>query len=100
MFTSVVCSLRTFSISLRICTEKANSSSVFNFCFIPLIYFFYPETQNLTLEQIDKLFTGEKILLHWQGSMGEKGATTAGLDSHSDTKEGSAVEHQVEALGA
>jgi hypothetical protein len=37
--------------------------------FIPLIYFFYPETQNLTLEQIDRLFTGEKTLLHWKSSM-------------------------------
>jgi hypothetical protein len=41
----------------------------FNLLFIPLIYFFYPETQNLTLEQIDKLFTGEKTLLHWKPSM-------------------------------
>ncbi|KAK2613986.1 hypothetical protein N8I77_000851 [Diaporthe amygdali] len=46
---------------------------VFNFCFLPLIYFFYPETQNLTLEQIDKLFTGDKIMLHWTPSMGEIG---------------------------
>ncbi|KAI3397951.1 hypothetical protein diail_10027 [Diaporthe ilicicola] len=46
---------------------------IFNFCFLPLIYFFYPETQNLTLEQIDKLFTGEKVMLHWTPSMGEIG---------------------------
>ncbi|KAK8119236.1 uncharacterized protein PG998_003862 [Apiospora kogelbergensis] len=44
---------------------------VFNFCFLPLIYLFYPETRNLSLEQIDKLFTGEKVLLHWKPSMGE-----------------------------
>lgn len=43
--------------------------SVFNFCFIPLIYFFYPETRNLSLEHIDRLFTGEKILLHLPQSM-------------------------------
>jgi hypothetical protein len=42
---------------------------VFNAFFIPLIYFFYPETQNLSLEQIDKLFTGDKVLLHWKASM-------------------------------
>ncbi|KAI7789043.1 sugar transporter stl1 [Diaporthe eres] len=46
---------------------------VFNFCFLPLIYFFYPETQNLTLEQIDKLFTGDKVMLHWTSSMGQIG---------------------------
>lgn len=38
-----------------------------------MIYFFYPETQNLTLEQIDKLFTGDKVMLHWTPSMGEIG---------------------------
>ena len=47
--------------------------SVFNFCFIPLVYFFYPETRNLSLEQIDKLFTGEKVMLHWTPSMGSIG---------------------------
>jgi len=50
-----------------------NDLSVFNFFFIPLIWFCYPETQNLTLEQIDKLFTGEKIMLHWYPSMGAIG---------------------------
>jgi len=36
-----------------------------------MIYFFYPETQNLSLEQIDKIFSGEKVLLHWHPSMDE-----------------------------
>ena len=45
--------------------------AVFNAFFIPLIFFFYPETQNLSLEQIDKLFTGDKVLLHWKSSMGD-----------------------------
>ncbi|KAI9035882.1 sugar transporter [Aspergillus affinis] len=47
--------------------------AVFNFCFLPLIYFFYPEPRNLTLEQVDRLFTGEKVLLHWHPSMGAAG---------------------------
>ncbi|KAE9972534.1 hypothetical protein BLS_003979 [Venturia inaequalis] len=47
--------------------------AVFNAAFLPLIYFLYPETQNLTLEQIDKLFTGEKVKLHWSPSMDETG---------------------------
>lgn len=47
--------------------------SVFNFFFIPMIYFGYPETRLLSLEQIDKLFTGGKIMLHWDHSMGVPG---------------------------
>lgn len=35
--------------------------SVFNFLFLPLIYFYYPETRNLSLEHIDQLFTGDKV---------------------------------------
>ncbi|KAF9874709.1 hypothetical protein CkaCkLH20_07846 [Colletotrichum karsti] len=46
---------------------------IFNFFFIPLIWFFYPETQNLSLEQIDRLFTGGKVQLHWKASMGTPG---------------------------
>lgn len=45
--------------------------AVFNFCFLPLIYFYYPETRNLSLEDIDKLFIGDRILLHWKPSMDE-----------------------------
>ncbi|KAK2044670.1 general substrate transporter [Colletotrichum somersetense] len=46
---------------------------VFNALFVPLIYFFYPETRNLSLEQIDRLFTGGKVQLHWKASMGVPG---------------------------
>ncbi|KKA27653.1 hypothetical protein TD95_001235 [Thielaviopsis punctulata] len=50
----------------------------FNFAFLPIVYFFFPETRNLSLEQIDKLFTGPKVLLHWDPSMGEpEGAVKA-----------------------
>ncbi|CAI7621745.1 unnamed protein product [Penicillium glandicola] len=30
--------------------------AIFNFCFLPIIWFFYVETANLSLEQIDRLF--------------------------------------------
>lgn len=46
---------------------------VFNFFFLPLIYLFYPEPRNLTLEQVDRLFTGPKVQLHWDASMGQAG---------------------------
>ncbi|KAI0512570.1 general substrate transporter [Xylaria bambusicola] len=45
--------------------------AVFNAFFLPLIYFFYPETQNLSLEKIDKLFEGDKVKLHWTPDLGE-----------------------------
>lgn len=73
--------------------------SVFNFLFIPLIYFFYPETQNLSLEQIDKLFTGDKIMLHWKPSMGSVGdvANRSGLHKrHSNTGKGLSDQTEVE----
>ncbi|RAQ49668.1 sugar transporter [Aspergillus flavus] len=37
--------------------------TVFNFSFIPLIYFFYPETANRSLEDIDRFFIENKGLL-------------------------------------
>ncbi|RYC56126.1 hypothetical protein CHU98_g10093 [Xylaria longipes] len=45
--------------------------AVFNALFLPLIYFFYPETRNLSLEKIDKLFEGDKVKLHWTPDLGE-----------------------------
>ncbi|KAI0429252.1 hexose carrier protein [Xylaria sp. FL1042] len=47
--------------------------AVFNAFFLPLIYFFYPETRNLSLENIDKLFEGDKVKLHWSPELGEAG---------------------------
>jgi hypothetical protein len=32
---------------------------VLNISFIPLVYFCYPETKGITLEQIDRIFVGE-----------------------------------------
>lgn len=65
---------------------------VFNFCFLPLIYFFYPETRNLTLEQIDRLFTNEKVQLYWDSSMGIAGDV--------DTRVGNATAKDLESVNA
>lgn len=54
-----------------------------------MIYFGYPETRLLSLEQIDKLFTGGKVMLHWDHSMGVPGeASEKNLDG-----ETAGVEH-------
>ncbi|KAF7193830.1 Sugar transporter STL1 [Pseudocercospora fuligena] len=44
--------------------------AIFNACFLPLIYLFYPETRNLSLEQIDRLFTGPKVVMHIRDAVG------------------------------
>jgi hypothetical protein len=58
--------------------------AVFNFCFLPLVYFFYPEARNLTLEQIDHLFAGEKVKLYWHPSMGVAGDADARIAQGKD----------------
>ncbi len=70
---------------------------VFNFCFLPLIYFLYPETKNLSLEQIDRLFTGEKVLLKWKPSMGDRHGEDAAQPSSGDDSE---KVHQVQMVEA
>ena len=40
--------------------DDPSPASIFmctNFAFVPLVYFCYPETKNLTLEEVDHLFT-------------------------------------------
>lgn len=69
-----------------------------NFAFIPLIYFFYPETANLTLEEVDYLFVKEghkgakqlwhrsaPVLISLKGDVG-KGAAEMGTREDSSEK--------------
>ena len=53
---------------------------VFNVAFIPVIYFFYPETKGLSLEAVDELFMGRAVE-HTEDPVYEsKGGATAHLD--------------------
>lgn len=60
-------------VPVSVMTIYTDDILVFNFCFIPIVYIFYPEPRNLTLEQVDLLFTGPKVKLHWDASMGQAG---------------------------
>lgn len=61
--------MRVSSLNRPSVISIADQRAVFNAFFLPLIFFFYPETQRLSLEQIDKLFTGDKVIMHWEQSM-------------------------------
>ncbi|CAK1363008.1 unnamed protein product [Cercospora beticola] len=61
--------------------------AIFNACFLPLIYFFYPETRNLSLEQIDRLFTGPKVVLHIKDAIGGADIVAPDTAANGDTKE-------------
>lgn len=65
-----VCSLA--SARYNIYTTTNGLFPAFNFCFLPLIYFFYPEPRNLILEQDYRLFTGPKVQSHWGAGGGGK----------------------------
>ena len=57
---------------IHLCGSKADLVTRFtcsNAVFIPTIWLLYPETNKLTLEQIDHLFMGDKIKLHWRPDM-------------------------------
>lgn len=98
IFTFLVVEITPVSIS-NIAWRTYIYFSVFNFAFVPLVYFFYPETRNLSLEQIDRLFTGDKVMLHWTSSMGSIGdaADRSGSGGpHQSTADGSFEKAQVE----
>lgn len=73
IFTFLVVEITPVSIS-NIAWKTYVYFAVFNFAFVPLIYFFYPETKNLSLERIDRLSTNDKRLpaMHWQPWMEEE----------------------------
>lgn len=71
-----------------------------NFTFVPLVYFFYPETANRTLEEVDYLFIregnkGAKQLWHRSQPViislkedVESNAAAMGLGEHMEEKDG------------
>jgi hypothetical protein len=66
---------------------------VFNACFIPTYILLPSGDTNLTLEQIDKLFNGDKILLKWKPSMGRAGSPGSNVDEKVKENEVGDVRH-------
>ncbi|KXT08016.1 hypothetical protein AC579_2532 [Pseudocercospora musae] len=64
-----------------------------NFSFIPLVYFFYPETSNLGLEEIDFLFTKE-------GNTGLTKILKKSQAVKESLKSAAKIDHDVERSGA
>jgi hypothetical protein len=66
---------------------------VFNLCFVPIVYFFFPETTNLRLEDVDYLFE----LKGWTaGAMGE---ARARIEARHDEENARAGTHGAVATG-
>jgi hypothetical protein len=82
-----------------------------NFSFIPLVFFCYPETKNLTLEEVDWLFIGGQVVRRsrrvaktgWEGEegglpqIGRRGSGGSG-SAKSEGKEGAAEKKEVAGL--
>jgi hypothetical protein len=75
-----------------------------NFAFVPLVYFFYPETANLTLEEVDYLFVKEghkgikqmwhrsaPVLISLKEDVGQ-GAAEMGLTEDDASKNGEKID--------
>ena len=40
-------------------SESSNIFQILDFCYLLFVYFFYPETKNLTLEEVARVFDGD-----------------------------------------
>lgn len=46
-------------MNVSVCQAYTFEGTVINFSFIPIVYFLFPETGRLSLEQIDHIFEGK-----------------------------------------
>lgn len=40
--------------------RPTDTSQILDFCYLMFVYFMYPETKNLTLEEVAKVFDGDR----------------------------------------
>lgn len=55
--------------------------AVFNACWVPIIFFFYPETKGLQLEDVDRLFSKTDNLTTLIDDKSNIHVTTQGIES-------------------
>jgi hypothetical protein len=62
----MICKPSSHSVDLdNIVTNRCTLVVALNISFIPIVYFCYPETRGLSLEQIDHIFYGKGTSTNW-----------------------------------
>lgn len=71
-----------------------------NLAFVPIFYFFFPETSNLGLEEIDYIFTGEgspvSIARKMQHALGMRRGSVGALSEQAGQPQLFAKEHRAD----
>lgn len=75
-----------------------------NLAFIPLVYFCYPETSNLTLEEIDHLYlepgvSARHVAKRLKKERIERGGDPLGASEHEEKPESYAIESAGQGVG-
>lgn len=60
-------------------------------CYLPIIYFLFPETKGRTLEELGEIFGDKHVVSHWYG-ISEKERDQIAHDAMAVTEDGRIVE--------
>ena len=68
-------------------------------CYLPIVYFLFPETKNRTLEELGEIFGDKHVVSHWYG-ISEKEREQIAHDAMAVTDDGRIVEPAPEEVKA